>query len=62
MELSRSREIKTEYAEDVNRMIATTPNSNLAIAMPTSSVYRSVKYVENEVGNVLIHGTCRITS
>src|SRR5438477_10258711 len=38
-------------------MIAMTPNSNLAIAIPTSSVYRSVKYVDSEVNNVLIRGT-----
>jgi putative ABC transport system permease protein len=30
---------------------------NLAIAIPTSSVYRSVKYMDSEVGNVLIRGT-----
>src|SRR6266446_3800686 len=51
------KKIKTEYAEALNRMIAMTPNSNLAIAIPTSSVYRSVKYADSEVGNVLIRGT-----
>ena len=51
------KKIKTEYADGVNRMIAMTPNSNLAIAIPTSSVYRSVKYMDSEVGNVLIRGT-----
>src|SRR5436309_9053576 len=38
-------------------MIAMTPNSNLAIAIPTSSVYRTVKYTDSEVNNVLIRGT-----
>src|SRR5438046_9085317 len=37
-------------------MIAMTPNSNLTIAIPTSSVYRSVKYTDSEVNNVLIRG------
>jgi len=51
------KKIKTEYAEGLNRMIAMTPNSNLTIAIPTSSVYRSVKYTDSEVNNVLIRGT-----
>jgi putative ABC transport system permease protein len=38
-------------------MIAMTPQSNLTIAIPTSSVYRSVKYQDSEVSNVLIRGT-----
>src|SRR5213595_3953949 len=32
------REIKTEYAETINRMIDATPNSNLVLAVPTSNV------------------------
>lgn len=51
------RKIKTEYAEKLNRMIAMTPDSNLTIAIPTSSVFRSVKYGDSEVSNVLIRGT-----
>jgi len=51
------KKIKTEYADGLNRMIAMTPNSNLAIAIPTSSVYRSVKYMDSAVNNVLIRGT-----
>src|SRR5437588_11023568 len=51
------KKIKTEYAERLNRMIAMTPDSNLTIAIPTSSVYRSVKYTDSEVNNVLIRGT-----
>src|SRR5438046_2946887 len=38
-------------------MVAMTPNSNLTIAIPTSSVYRSVKYTDSEVNNVLVRGT-----
>ncbi|HJX25967.1 MAG TPA: ABC transporter permease [Chthoniobacterales bacterium] len=51
------RKIKTEYAEPINRMIAQTPNTNLIVAVPTSSVYRSVKYADSEVNNILIRGT-----
>jgi putative ABC transport system permease protein len=51
------RKIKTEYAEPINRLIATTPNTNLTVAVPTSSVYRSVKYADSEVSNILIRGT-----
>jgi putative ABC transport system permease protein len=51
------KKIKTEYADVLNRMIAQTPNSNLTIAIPTSSVSRSVKYGDSEVGNVFIRGT-----
>src|SRR5450755_2751729 len=48
------RKIKTEDAEPINRMIAQTPNTNLTVAVPTSSVYRSVKYADSEVNNILI--------
>src|SRR6266481_6403002 len=51
------KKIKTEYADTLNRMIAATPNSNLMIAIPTSSVIRNVKYADSEVGNVLVRGT-----
>ena len=51
------KKIKTDYAEPINRMIAATPNSNLTVAVPTSSVYRSVKYGDGEVNNVLVRGT-----
>ena len=51
------KKIKTEYADALNRMIAMTPNSNLTIAIPTCSVTRRVKYMDNEVNNVFIRGT-----
>jgi len=51
------REIKTEYAETLNRMIAATPNSNLTTAVPTSNVIRSVKYADNQVSNIFVQGT-----
>jgi putative ABC transport system permease protein len=37
------KKIKTEYAETLNRMIAATPNSSLLVAVPTSSLLRSIK-------------------
>ena len=51
------KKIKTEYAETLNRMIAATPNSNLIIAVPTSSIIRNVKYADNQVNNIFVLGT-----
>ena len=51
------KKIQTEYAEKVNRIIAATPNSNLIVAVPTSSLMRSIKYGGNEVDNVFTLGT-----
>src|ERR1700716_18044 len=51
------REIKTEYAEPLNRMIAATPNSNLVLAVPTSNLMRSIKYGGSQVDNVFVLGT-----
>jgi putative ABC transport system permease protein len=49
--------IQTEYAEKINRIIAATPNSNLIVAVPTSSLMRSIKYEGNQVDNVFTLGT-----
>lgn len=51
------KKIKTEYAEALNRMIAAVSNSNLVVAVPTSSLIRSVKFADNEVNNVYVMGT-----
>jgi putative ABC transport system permease protein len=51
------REIKTEYAETLNRMIAATPNSNLILAVPTSNVVRNVKQGDYQVSSIFIQGT-----
>ena len=51
------REIKTEYAEPLNRMIAATPNSNLILAVPTSNVVRNVKQGDYQVSGIFIQGT-----
>jgi len=51
------KKIQTEYAETINRIIAATPNSNLMVAVPTSSLMRSIKYGGNQVENVFTLGT-----
>lgn len=51
------KKIKTEYADQLNRMIAGTPNSNLVVAVPSSSLLRSVKYADNEASNIYVMGT-----
>jgi len=51
------REIKTEYAEPLNRMIAATPNSNLLLAVPTSNLVRNVKRGDNQVTGIFVQGT-----
>jgi putative ABC transport system permease protein len=51
------REIKTDYADTLNRLIDLTPNSNLVVAVPTSNILKSVKYGENQVSNVFTQGT-----
>ncbi len=51
------KKIQTEYAEKINRIIAATPNSNLVVAVPTSSLMRSIKYGGNSVDNVFTLGT-----
>ncbi len=51
------REIKTDYAETINRLIDATPNSNLIVAVPTSNILRSVKHEDNQVSNIFIQGT-----
>ena len=51
------KKIQTDYAETINRIIAATPNSNLIVAVPTSSLMRSIKYGGNSVDNVFTLGT-----
>jgi putative ABC transport system permease protein len=51
------KKIKTEYADTLNRMIAATPNSNLILAVPTSSILRNVKYGDSQVSNIFVLGT-----
>jgi putative ABC transport system permease protein len=51
------KKIETDYADKINRIIAATPNSNLIIAVPTSSMMRSIKYGGSEVDGVFTLGT-----
>jgi len=51
------KKIETDYADKINRIIAATSNSNLIVAVPTSSLMRSVKYEGNEVDGVFTLGT-----
>jgi len=45
------------YAEQLNRIIEATPNSELVRAVPTMNTMRSVKYGDNEVKGVFTQGT-----
>jgi len=51
------RVMNVRYAEDLNRIIRDTPNSELMIAVPTMNTTRSVKYADNEVRGVFTQGT-----
>jgi len=51
------KKIETDYADKINRIIAATPNSNLVVAVPTSSMMRSIKYGGSEVDGVFTLGT-----
>ena len=51
------KKIETEYAEKINHIIGATPNSNLIVAVPTSSLMRSIRYRGNAVDNVFTLGT-----
>ncbi|HET7706393.1 MAG TPA: ABC transporter permease [Thermoanaerobaculia bacterium] len=51
------RTMNVRYAEELNRIIAATPNSELVIAVPTLQTSKSVKFGENEVKGVFTQGT-----
>ncbi len=51
------RVMDVKYAEHLNRIIASTPNSQLVLAVPTMNTMRSVKYGDNEVSGVFTQGT-----
>ena len=51
------RTMQVRYAEDLKRIIATTPDSQLITAVPTMQTGRSVKFGENEVKGVFTQGT-----
>ena len=51
------RKMDPKYADDLKRIIAATPNSQLVTAVPTMNTIRSVKYGAIEVKNVFTQGT-----
>jgi putative ABC transport system permease protein len=51
------RTMHVRYAEDLNRIIAATPNSELVVAVPTMAMGANVKYMNLEVKGVFTQGT-----
>lgn len=51
------RVMQTRYAEDLKRIIAATPNSQLITAVPTLNTVRNIKYGDNQVNMVFTQGT-----
>jgi putative ABC transport system permease protein len=51
------RRMELHYAEDLKRIIAATPNSQLITAVPTLNTVRSIKYGDNQVNQVFTQGT-----
>jgi putative ABC transport system permease protein len=51
------RKIQVTYAEELNRIIAATPNSQLVVAVPTMNTVRKIKYGDNSVNGVFTQGT-----
>src|SRR5436189_3733361 len=51
------RVMQVQYAEELKRIIAATPNSLLITAVPTMNTVRNVKFGENQVNSVFTQGT-----
>src|SRR4051812_12565778 len=51
------RRMEVRYSDDLNRIIAATPNSQLIVAVPTLNTARTVKFGDNEVTGVFTQGT-----
>ena len=51
------RTMQVHYAEDLKRIIAATPNSQLITAVPTLNTIRNIKYGDNQVNAVFTQGT-----
>lgn len=51
------RRMQVRYADDLNRIIAATPNSELVVAVATLNTGRNVKFGDNEVRSVFTQGT-----
>ncbi len=51
------RKMDVHYADDLNRIIAATPSSQLVIAVPSMYISQVVKYGDNEVRGITVQGT-----
>lgn len=51
------RAIQTTYAEELNQIIAETPNTTLVLAVPFSQTQRTVSYESRRVASVQLSGT-----
>ena len=51
------RTMQTHYADDLKRIIAATPNTQLITAVPTLNTIRNIKYGDNQVNAVFTQGT-----
>ena len=51
------RRMEVHYADDLNRIIAVTPKSQLVVAVPTMNTMRNVKYGDMNVRSVFTQGT-----
>ncbi len=56
-EYRNRRRMEVHYAEDLKRIIAATPKSELITAVPTLNTVRNVKYGDNEVRGVFTQGS-----
>ena len=51
------RRMETHYSDDLNRLIAATPNSELVVAVPTMNTARNIRYADMTVNGVFTQGT-----
>ncbi len=51
------RRIKTDYAEQLNKMIEAAPNTELVTAVPQGLNVKNIKYEDNQVKGVFLMGT-----
>ncbi len=51
------RVMQVRYAEELKKIVAATPNSQLITAVPTLNTIRNIKYGDNQVNQVFTQGT-----
>jgi putative ABC transport system permease protein len=51
------RRMELHYADDLKKIIAATPNTQLITAVPTLNTVRNIKYGDNQVNQVFTQGT-----